>query len=339
MHIAQILEKLANGKRCAEAEFIELFSAMLGGQLSHVQSAAVLMGLRALGESGLELSIGAREMRANALALKIPAGNRPLADNCGTGGDGSQSFNISTAAAIVAAAAGGRIAKHGNRSVSSKCGSADLLFAAGFPDQLTAAQSTQLLIETNLTFFFAPNFHPMIKNIMPVRRDLGIRTIFNLLGPLANPLAPEVQLIGVGERKFLAPMAEAAKSLGMKRVLVVHSDDGMDEISPTVGTSAVHLQDGVLQDLRIESKDLGVANSQGSLVGGDSVLNLRLLHELLDGKRDLIFEAVAVNAGALLWLMDCASSLVIGANVARESMSSGAARIFFDRWIAKAREY
>ena len=251
-HMKHLIDKILSHQRLELSELEEVFSKMFSGSLSPVQLSAILCGLRAQGESGRELYAGAKTMREAAALVKLDPSLRPLIDNCGTGGDGSHSFNISTAAAIVAASCGVKVAKHGNRSVSSKCGSADLLFAAGLPDTLTPEGTIELLKQTGFTFFFAPHFHPVMKHVMPVRKELGVRTIFNFLGPLANPIQPEFQLIGVGMKDILMPMAEALKALGTQKALVVHSRDGLDEISSAAVTDAVHLDSGHLTEIEID---------------------------------------------------------------------------------------
>ena len=201
------LESLLAGERLSEDALHLIFREMFAGKYSASEIAAFLVLQQKLGETYLELFAGAQAMRNAANKVVISDRVRPLTDNCGTGGDSSNSFNISTASAIVASAYGLKVAKHGNRSVSSKCGSADLLFACGLPDTLSPEQTGKLLEKTGFTFFFAPHFHPVMKHVMPVRKALRVRTIFNLLGPLANPIAPEYQVIGVGSKRYLEPMA------------------------------------------------------------------------------------------------------------------------------------
>ncbi len=342
-NVKDFLETLFAGGQADGATIESIFSSMLAGECSPTQIAAILTALRLTGEDGKTMAAGAAAMRKAASAVPQGAETSPLADNCGTGGDGSHSFNISTASAIVAAAAGVRVAKHGNRSVSSKCGSADLLFAAGLPDTLTPSQVFELLDRTGFTFFFAPHFHPGMKHIMPVRQALGVRTIFNLLGPLANPIRPQVQVIGVGSRQYLEPMAEAAKSLGMKRALVVHSRDGLDEISPAAVTDAALLENGRITQINISPQSFNINGSLVELKGGDSSENLNILHKLLDGRSHLVnagsvFDAVALNAGALLWMCGKAADIGAGVKSAQETLSSGRAKKFFQNWLTTARQ-
>jgi anthranilate phosphoribosyltransferase len=335
--IATQLERLFRGEELSEEAINGLFDAMLGGRMEPPHVAALLTAWRMRGESADELAIGAAHLRKHAAQPSLDPALRPLADNCGTGGDGANTFNISTGAAVVAAASGARIAKHGNRSVSSRSGSADLLFEAGFPQELSADAAVALLSATGLTFFFAPNFHPVMRHVGPVRKALGVRTIFNLLGPLANPLAPEVQLVGVGSRSQTWPMAEALRRLGTKRALVVHSRDGLDEISPAATTDYVLLDNGRLSGGSIDPDKLGIDARRTELAGGDAKHNRQLLDRVLDNDGGGLGAAVALNAGALLWLTGAARDLAAGYATARGTLASGAAKSFFHGWIARAR--
>ncbi|MBM4253294.1 MAG: anthranilate phosphoribosyltransferase [Deltaproteobacteria bacterium] len=330
------LERLLNGSRLTVDENQAMFAGMLEGTLSEVEVAAILAAWRLIGEDAGELYAGAQVMRQHAVKLDLPSSERPLIDNCGTGGDGSNSFNLSTAAAIVASSAGVKVAKHGNRSVSSKCGSADLLFAAGFPPHLGTAAAGQLLAQTGFTFFFAPNFHPLLARLAPVRKQLRVRTIFNLLGPLANPIRPECQLIGVGAIKYLKPMAEAVRLLGIERALVVHARDGLDELSPTALTDAYVVEGQKLQQLVIDPKNLAIRGTSEDLAGGDANFNLERLNALLAGKAPGLADAVALNAGAVIWLAGKSSDLPAGVSTAREKLASGASEAFFKSWLAAA---
>lgn len=330
------LERLLSGTRLTVDENQAIFAGMLDGSLSEVEVAATLAAWRLLGEESGELAAGAQVMRKHAVKLDLPPSVRPLVDNCGTGGDGSNSFNLSTAAAIVAASAGVRVAKHGNRSVSSKCGSADLLFAAGFPATLSTAAAGQLLAQTGFTFFFAPNFHPLLARLAPIRRQLRVRTVFNLLGPLANPIRPEFQLIGVGAAKYLKPMAEALRQLGIDRGLVVHSRDGLDELSPTAVADAYLIEGQKLQPMTFDPKEFGMRAKAEDLAGGDASHNLERLNALLDGKAPGLADAVALNAGAVLWLAGNVTDLKAGVSSARATIESGRARVYFKSWLAAA---
>lgn len=331
------LEKLKEGNPLDEDELSEVFAAMFKGEMDADQIKSFLLGLKEKGERGVELKVGAKHMRQMAAQLGLPQSIRPLADNCGTGGDGSNSFNISTASAIVAATAGVHVAKHGNRSVSSKCGSADLFFEAGLPDSLTPESTAELLLKTGLTFFFAPHFHPVMKYVMPVRKALGVRTIFNLLGPLANPISPEFQLVGVGDQKYLDPMAEALLGLQVKRGLVVHSQDGLDEISPAAITDVRKIDDGKIGALTINPSKFGIHGSLQDLAGGDAKMNYGILNSLLDGETSTISQTVAINAAALMWVSGKSKTIEDGFTTCTKLLASGRCREFFDSWIRAAK--
>ena len=201
---------------------------------------------------------------------------------------------------------------------------------------MTAQSAEKLLLDEGFTFLFAPAFHPCMKYVMPARKALGIPTIFNLLGPLANPVAPDLQVLGVGRPEFLRPMAEAILSLGVSKALVVHSRDGMDEISPQSPTDGVLVEGGKLKDILISPRDMGFSSSAADLRGGDAVENLALLHGLLRGISGAIHDAVVLNAGATLWLAGKTPDLAQGAILAKETIISGHAKAYFDRWLVKA---
>ena len=332
------LDRLLSGFPLSADDNQAIFAAMLSGQMSEAEVAAILAAWRVRGEGSGELYAGAVSLRRHAIKLTVPESTRPIIDNCGTGGDGSNSFNLSTAAAIVAASAGAHVAKHGNRSVSSRCGSADLLFAAGFPSTLSPEAAGSLLAKTGFTFFFAPNFHPLLAHVAPVRKQLRVRTIFNLLGPLANPLTPEYQVIGVGAPNYLRPMAEALSKLGVRRGLVVHARDGLDELSPSALTDALYIENGLISSMLIDPVSMGVKATNADLVGGDAEFNLNRLQNLLDHKDQGLAEAVALNAGAVIWLAELAPDLGSGISMARQQIASKAARDYFHSWLGSARK-
>jgi anthranilate phosphoribosyltransferase len=333
-----LLESLIDGHRIARSELVRIFTTMFKGELNSNQIAAFLTAFRMQGEGQDELYAGASAMRQFAVSPSVVNTSRPLMDNCGTGGDHSGSFNISTAAAIIAASSGVRVAKHGNRSVSSQCGSADLLFAAGFPPEMSSSQAAALLESTGFTFFFAPAFHPVMKHVMPVRQGLGIRTIFNFLGPLANPLRPEFQMVGVGIKRLLEPMADTLYALGTKRILVVHSQDGMDEISSSTKTDGIEIIDGVRKRIVIDPKAHGIYGHPGDCQGGNIADNLLILNNILEGKPVSQLQATLINAGAVLWLAKKSSDLRSGILIAKDAVESGQTRIFFNKWLTEAKE-
>ncbi|MFK7826540.1 MAG: anthranilate phosphoribosyltransferase [Oligoflexales bacterium] len=337
--ITQILDQLLSGQDLEHDQVISVFTKMFQGQLSEAQIGAFLAAWRLKGERGTDLQAGAECMRSVARVLNINPNLRPLIDNCGTGGDGAGTFNISTTAAVVAAACGARVAKHGNRSVSSKCGSADLFFGLGFPDTLKSDAILKLLERTGLTFFFAPQFHPLMKHVMPVRKSLGVRTIFNLLGPLANPLKPEYQLLGVGRKEYLRPMAEACSRLGLKRGLIVHSQDGLDEISPCAKTDAYWVKEDQIESYCIDPKDYNIEIKEFGLKGGGVEENVEIFWKILNHDReDDLFSAVKINAGAVLWVCGIVPNLEEGLEKAGTALANGSVLEYFTNWLKLAND-
>jgi len=322
-----LLNRLLAGESLSGEEMEEFIGAVMDGGVDDVVVAAVLAALRAKGETGVEIAAAARAMRARALPVPIAAPDRSV-DTCGTGGDGAETINISTAAALVAAAAGVRVAKHGNRSVSSRCGSADVLEAAGVRLDLSPPQMAALHDEIGIAFLFAPRLHPAMKAVMPVRRTLGVRTAFNLLGPLTNPAGITRQVIGVWGPDVQDLMASALAELGARLALVVHSEDGLDEISISAPTRVLEVRDGlVVADTKLEPDELGiVADDPESLTGGDVEENLRRMLDILGGreKRSAATEAVAVNTAAALYVAGTVPSLGEGMETARDTLRSGA---------------
>jgi len=320
-----LLTRLLAGTDLAGEEMEIFIGAVMDGGVDDVVVAAVLAALRAKGETGVEIAAAARAMRARAIPVPIADPARAV-DTCGTGGDGAETINISTAAALVAAAAGVLVAKHGNRSVSSRCGSADVLEAAGVCLDLSPDAMAALHNEIGIAFLFAPRLHPAMKVVMPVRRALGVRTVFNLLGPLTNPAGVARQVIGVWGPGVQDLMANALAEVGARRALVVHSEDGLDEISVNAPTRILEIQDGrVVANRRLDPADLGiVAEDPESLTGGDVKENLRRMRDILGGAdSSAASEAVAVNAAAALYVAEMAENLPLGLEMARETLRSG----------------
>lgn len=336
-----LFDKVTEGLQLQPDEAESLFEWMLSGDLPSEKISGILCSLKSRGETSVELISGAKVLRHHATKFRKSGLSLELADNCGTGGDQSQSFNISTASAILAASMGIPVAKHGNRSVSSKCGSADLLFEAGFPDTLSPDQAYELLEEKGFTFFFAPNFHPIIKNVMPVRKILGVRTIFNLLGPLANPINPTFQLLGVGNKKHLKPIAESLRLLGISKALVVHSDDGFDELSASDITRGYLVKDQKMQTFELDPKSLTNVFCETRPTGGNSSDNLRILRGILENKadpEDACLRFTVLNAAALAWLVNSSPSIEAGVEAVYHTIHSGKAKAFFYDWLDRAKE-
>ncbi|MCP4901954.1 MAG: anthranilate phosphoribosyltransferase [bacterium] len=323
----KLLTRLIDRQDLDRDEVESLFGAIMDGRLSESVVAGLLVALRMKGETGGEVAAAARAMRARALPVPIA---EPLAavDTCGTGGDGSDTINISTAAALVAAAAGVPIAKHGNRSVSSQCGSADVLEALGVSLALNAPAMGQLHDEVGIAFLFAPSLHPAMKSVMPARQSLGVRTVFNLLGPLTNPAGVRRQVVGVWGADVQDLVAEALAELDAVHALVVHSEDGLDELSVAAPTRVIEVQDGaIVGEQRVEPQVLGIRTGDlACLRGGDVAYSADRLYDLLSGKESsAASEAIALNAGAALYVAGVSTSIEEGLHGAREILNSGAA--------------
>jgi anthranilate phosphoribosyltransferase len=320
--VRSAVNKLAGGERPNQAEIGAAFEAILAGETEPALIAAFLMGLRTRGETVDDIVAGARVLRANVRPVNAPAG---AIDTCGTGGLPWTSLNTSTAAAIVAAGAGAVVAKHGNRS-RSKAGSGDVLEALGVNLTPTDAQIEACFRDAGLAFMFAPAHHSAMKHVAPVRAALGMRTIFNMLGPLANPAGARRQVLGVFAPEWVEPFARALLALGSERALVVHGKDGIDEISTSGPTLVAEVKDGVVRTWELTPDDLGVKRAGlDALRGGTAAENAAALTRVLKGDPGPFADLVAVNAAAALVVAGLVDSLRAGVERARESISSGRA--------------
>ena len=332
--LRRALFALANRQSLSEEQTAEVFGIVMTGEATPAQIGGLLMGLRAKGETADELAGAARALRATM--IRVPATQPHLVDTCGTGGGTVPTFNISTVAAFVAAGAGAVVPKHGNRSYTSRCGSADVLEALGVRIVLDAASAGRVLNEARVVFLFAPNFHPAMKHVGPVRRELGTPTLMNLVGPLANPAGVNRQVIGVAEADRAAIVAEALVRLGAEHALVVNGRVGMDEISPNGITDVWEVKDGSVRKWEIDPERfrLGIEDV-GELQGGEPAANAERLERILgsgNGSADPAgLAAVLLNAGAAIYVAGIASSLAEGIGRAREVVASGAARAALDR--------
>ena len=329
MNVSQALKAVSNGAFLTQAEAESTLADIVDGEPSSLQVAALLGALRARGETTDELVGFARAMRARVVPVEATA--TPLIDTCGTGGDaprgGLGTFNISTAAAIVAAAAGARVAKHGNRAVSSKSGSSDVLEALGVHLNLNPAAIGRCIDEIGIGFMFAPNHHPAMKNVAPIRRELGIRTIFNLIGPLTNPAGAARQVMGVPATKWLEPVAQTLLELGCERALVVHSQDGLDEFSTCAPTEYIELREGELRAGLYDPHAGGVACISAKLLaGGDADENAVIIQQVLHDGEGPSADIVCLNAAATLVVADIAPDFEEGIKLARATIRAGAAR-------------
>jgi len=329
----EALSIVAAGRTLARAEAEGTMASVMAGEATPAQLAALLAALAMRGETVDEIAGFAAGMRAAAVPVAIRDG---AIDTCGTGGDRSGSFNISTVAAIVAAAAGARVAKHGNRAASSACGSADVLAALGVKIDLGPQSVASCVEEVGVGFMFAPRFHPATRHAGPVRREIGIRTIFNVLGPLANPAGVKRQLLGVPSVALGERMVQVRRELGAERALVVHSADGLDEISPSGPTRTWELSGGVVREGELTPADAGLELApRDSVRGGDSAANAAIARAVLSGEaRDGPLTAVLLNAGAACYVAGLAGDLREGARLAADAIASGAARARLDRWVA-----
>jgi len=327
---AEILEKLRRHEDLTETEASLAMGVIMDGEAKPAHIAGLLMALALKGERPPEMVGFARAMRARAVALPTEVG--PVFDTCGTGGDGAHTFNVSTASAIVLASCGVRVAKHGNRAVSSRCGSADVFETLGVALDGSPEQVVRTLIDTNLAFFFAPAWHPSMKHAGPTRRELGVRTAFNLLGPLTNPAGARRQLVGVSRPEHTELLARTLGLLGTERAWVVHGADGLDELSTTGFTKVSEFHEGTVRTFYLHPADVGLAvASKESLVGGTADENAALITRLLDGETGPARDIVLLNAGAGLLIAGKAASVQEGIGVAAAAIDSGNAAATLQR--------
>jgi anthranilate phosphoribosyltransferase len=329
----ELIEKLGRREDLTTDEAAAAMSAIMRGEAAPAQIAGLLIGLVMKGERPSELVGFARTMRAEAVRLTQPVGE--VFDTCGTGGDRSGSFNISTAAALVLAACGVRVAKHGNRSVSSRCGSADVLEALGVNTAASPAVVERCLAETGIAFFFAPTFHPAMRHAAQARKDLGVRTAFNLLGPLTNPAAPSRQIVGVPRPELTELLARALLLLGAERAWVVHGADGLDELSTTGYTKVSECREGTVRTFYVHPAEYGLSKaSLDSLRGGDAQVNAAIVRDVLDGHGGPARDVVLLNAGAALFVSGATGSVREGLARAAAAIDSGRAKQVLQRLAA-----
>ena len=322
--MATLLDKVMRRENLSVDESAAAMSAMMSGEATPAQISALLVGLTMKGERPAELAGLARTMRGNSVPLSKTYAD--VFDTCGTGGDRSGTFNISSAAAIVVASAGVRVAKHGNRSVSSQCGSADVYEALGVNIAASPGAVEKCFEQTGIAFFFAPTFHPSMKHATPVRRELGVRTAFNLLGPLANPAGARRQLVGVPQPELTDLMARALVLLGSERAWVVHGADGIDEMSTTGHTKVSECRNGTVSTFYVHPSDFGLPKAVSKdLLGGDAATNAGILREILGGAKGPRRDVVLLNAGASLFVGGKAASVREGIQRAAEAIDSGTA--------------
>ncbi|ALS66725.1 anthranilate phosphoribosyltransferase [Pandoraea apista] len=330
----EALQRTIEHREIFHDEMLHLMRLIMKGEISPVMSAAIITGLRVKKETIGEIAAAAQVMREFANHVDSPA-DEHFVDIVGTGGDVSHTFNISTASMFVAAGAGAKVAKHGNRGVSSKSGSADVLEALGVNIMLSPEQVAECLRDVGIGFMFAPNHHPAMKNVAAIRKEMGVRTIFNILGPLTNPAGAPNQLMGVFHPDLVGIQVRVMQRLGAEHVLVVYGKDGMDEVSLGAATLVGELKDGKVTEYEIHPEDFGLQMvSNRSLKVGSAEESKTMLIEALDNKAGTAREIVTLNAGTALYAANRAASIADGIGMARESIASGAARAKLDAFIA-----
>ncbi|UPG90707.1 anthranilate phosphoribosyltransferase [Luteibacter aegosomaticola] len=331
---SEALQRTIEHREIFHDEMIELMHQIMRGDVSPLMTAAILTGLRVKKETVGEITGAARVMRD--LSAKVEASPHPhFVDIVGTGGDGASSFNISTASMFVAAAAGARVAKHGGRSVSSKSGSADVLEALGARIELLPAQVAVCMDEVDIGFMFAPNHHPAMKVVSPVRREMGVRTIFNILGPLTNPAGAQNILMGVFHPDLVGIQVRVLQALGANHAMVVWGRDGMDEISLGAATLVGELRNGKVTEYEIEPEDFGLSMASSRNLRVENVEESKaMLLDAISGVPGVAHDIVCLNAGAALYTADVAPSIQAGIDLARATIASGAARAKIDTFVA-----
>ncbi|MFA7424969.1 MAG: anthranilate phosphoribosyltransferase [Desulfosarcinaceae bacterium] len=333
----ECLQQIVRHQDLSEEAMAEMISAIFSGEITDAQIGAFMGALATKGETFAELAGAARAMRRKA--LRIQTGADTVVDTCGTGGDGAGTFNISTTSAFVVAGAGVTVAKHGNRSVSSQCGSADVLETLGVNLNVAPEVVEEAVREIGIGFLFAPLFHGAMKYAMRARREVGVRSIFNMLGPLTNPAAANVQLLGVFAPELTEMFAEALRRLGARRAMVVHGHDGLDEISVCAPTRVSELKDAMIRTYDIQPElYFGDLAESTDLAGGDPAQNAAILREILAGARGARRDVVLINAGAALVCAGKARQLEDGIRLAGEVIDSGAARAKLDALVRYTQE-
>ncbi len=326
------IQELLSDKNLSMADASLAMNLIMDGKAAPSEIGEFLLALNKKGETSNEVAGFVNSMRAHSLKVNLKDAN--AVDGCGTGGDGSDSFNVSTAAALVASSAGVTVAKHGNRSVSSKCGSSDLLAQAGANLELENDKVEKIINEIGFGFMFAPKFHPAMKYAAPVRKELGVRTVFNILGPMTNPASVKRQLIGVYQKSLMRLMIEVLQKTGSTHVITAHAQDGMDEFSISAPTDYLELKDGVITEHTLQLADVGIKQMyEDALIGGDAVVNLEILESILGGDTSAYTDAVALNAGVMIYLSGKTADINDGVKLAFDTIQTKKAKIQFEKYI------
>ncbi len=334
----EILNQVIAGKDLSEDQMMTYLGEIMSGEKSDAEIASFLTALKIKGEAVSEIVAGAKVLREKAAPIDM--GDLDTIDTCGTGGDSSGTYNISTAVAIVSAAAGVPVVKHGNRSVSSKCGCADVLEACGVKIDITPDQVKECVNEIGIGFLFAPTFHSAMRFVGPTRKALGFRTIFNILGPLSNPANAKAQVVGVFDERLTVIFAQVLKELGLRKVLVVHGRDGLDEFSTTDETLVSELNDGVITTYTVKPEDFGIKRaSMNDLLGGETGLNAEILQSVLGGEMGPKRDILLLNAGAALYVADKVTSIKEGMDLAAKVIDDGLATKKLEEFVAKTNNF
>lgn len=333
----EFLRILQAGQTLSENQMLEAMTKIMDGNIAEIEIASFLTGLAERGETAEEITGAARVLRAKAKTIKAPP---DTVDCCGTGGDGTGTYNISTAVALVSAACGVPVAKHGNRAASSKSGAADVLEQMGVNLTMPVDALELALKQIHFAFLMAPNHHSAMKHVAPIRKKLGVKTIFNLLGPLSNPAGTKLQLVGVYDKKWLLPVANALQKLGSERAWVVHGSDGLDEITTTGPTFAAILDNGKITGREITPDEFGLIPSKSeALKGGDAVENAKALRQLLNGEKSAYRDIVVANTAAVLCIHGSAKTLLEGAEKAAAAIDAGLAHKTLQDYIKFSLEF
>jgi len=333
MNISEAIKAVISKQNLNESEMHDVMNSIMTGQTTDAQIGAFLVGLSMKGETIEEITASAKVMRALATSVELNS-NDYLVDTCGTGGDGLGLFNISTASAFVVAAAGGKVAKHGNRSISSKSGSADVLEAAGINLNISPELISHCIEEIGLGFMFAPAHHSAMKHAIGPRKELAVRTIFNVLGPLTNPAKAPNQIMGVYDKSLVEPIANVLKGLNSRHVMVVHSEDGLDEFSIANSTYVAELKDNNISTYTIHPRDFGLEEGNlDSIKAENAEQSLALINEAFSGKKGVARDIIALNAGAAIYVSGLVSSFDEGVTQANQILSDGSAQDKLDAYI------
>ena len=334
--IKEAIYEIVNGNDLSYEMAEKVMDEIMSGEASQIHMGAFLTGLRMKGETIDEITACAAGMRKHCTRLLH---DMDVLEIVGTGGDEVGTFNISTISSMVVSAAGIPVAKHGNRSVSSKCGAADVLEALGADITISPAKSTKILDEIGFCFLFAQTYHTAMRFVAPVRKELGIRTIFNILGPLANPAGANYQLLGVYDEKLVEPLAQVLLKLGVKRAIVVHGQDGLDEITLSAPTTCCELRDGTLKSYVLEPEQVGLKKcSLNELIGGDPEENAAIAMSILNGEKGPKRDAVVLNSAACIYMVRDGITLTDAVKEAEEILDSGRARVQLEKYVALSRE-